>query len=433
MGIHKRKLTMAVCLLFLFITKLSAEDWPHWRGPNRNGIVGVSSGWPSNSWKQHPPKWKATVGQGSTSPVVIGESVYVMGWRNQQDILSCLEANSGKRIWTVSYSCPRYGRLATGDEGLYSGPTSTPEYDAETGYLYSLSCDGDLNCWDTARRGQQVWNINLHEKFTIDQRPKVGRSGRRDYGYTTAPLVHKNWVIVEVGANEGTLMAFDKSTGKQVWKSEATVPAGHTGALVPIEVEGIPCVAVMTFQGLLVTRIDGRNAGKTVAAHEWVTDFANNIVTPVVHENHVLITSGYNQAKICKLEITFRGAKILWEQKFSSKICTPVIHKGHVYWSWQRLRCLDYATGKQLWEGGRFGDAGSCIVTADDRLIVWGGHGTLALVETAFRSPTSYQELASINSGFKKDVWPHVVLANSHLYCKDRDGNLICYEMSVEK
>jgi outer membrane protein assembly factor BamB len=349
-----------------------------------------------------------------------------MGWRDEQDSVYCLQASNGQEIWSVSYKCPRYGRQATGDQGLYGGPTSTPEYDGDTGLLYTLSCDGDLKCWDTTQRGREIWNVNLYDRYQVQQRPQIGRSGRRDYGYTTSPLVYQDWVIVEVGADAGTLVAFEKRTGRQVWLSQAKGPAGHTGGLAPIHVERIPCVAVLTLRGLLVVRLDQDHAGKTVAEFAWETSFVNNIATPAVFENYVLITSGYNQNAICKLEITLRGAKQIWQQPFASKVCSPVIHQGHVYWGWQQLYCLDFARGDKLWEGGRFADAGSCIITSDDRLIMWGGQGSLALVETARRSPTAYRELARIDNLFSEDVWPHVVLSGGRLFCKDWKGNLKC-------
>ena len=108
----------------------------------------------------------------------------------------------------------------------------------------------------------------------------------------------------------------------------------------------------------------------------------------------MLITSAYNHKKICKLEITLGGARKLWEQPYASKVCSPIIHEGNVYWAWQQMHCLDFATGELKWQGGNFGDAGSCILTSDERLIVWGGRGKLAVVDTAVLSPTKYSELA---------------------------------------
>jgi hypothetical protein len=117
----------------------------------------------------------------------------------------------------------------------------------------------------------------------------------------------------------------------------------------------------------------------------------------------------------------------MWKTNVHSKICTPVIHKGKVYWVFQQPYCLDFATGRQLWTGPRrFGDAGSCIVTGDERLIIWAKRGDLVLAETAERSPDAFKELARIDGLMRDDVWPHVVLCQGRLYVKDRRGNLKC-------
>ncbi|MBI1900728.1 MAG: PQQ-binding-like beta-propeller repeat protein [Planctomycetia bacterium] len=406
-------------------------DWPHWRGPNRNDLVDEQSGWKGKEWLEGNPLWTAHVGAGSTSPIVVESRVYVLGNDGQSDNLFCLDAATGKQIWKTSYRCRRYGRNANGDEGLYSGPTSTSEYDDESGLLYTLSCDGDLAAWDTRDQGRKAWGINLYDRYRMPPRPRVGRSGQRDYGYTASPLVHGSWLIVEVGSPEGNLMAFDKRTGERVWTSQSRDLAGHTGGLVPMTVEGVPCAAVLTFSHLLVARLDAGSEGRTVAEYPWITEFANSIATPAVHEQFVVVTSGYNHDSVCKLEITLRGARKVWErERASSKTCSPVIHKGRVYWAFGRLQCLDFESGKTVWEGPRVGDAGSCIVTADDRLIVWADRGDLFLAETAQRSPEKYEELWRRRGLAENDVWPHVVLADGKLFCKDRDGRLACLRIA---
>ncbi len=246
-----------------------AADWPHWRGPARNDVVTETSGWNGDAWPRGE-LWSADVGEGSTSPLVVAGRVYTMGWRGDHDHVVCLDANSGKTLWSRQYPCPQYGRQAMGDQGIYSGPSSTPEFDADTGLLYTLSTDGDLHCWSTRQQGALVWSTNLYDSFRIPRRPKVGRSGWRDYGYTSSPLVWKEWLIVEVGAvDEGNLVAFDKLTGARRWTSESRSPAGHNGGPVPIRVEGVPCVAVHNHDGLLVARLDPGHAGQTVATHPW--------------------------------------------------------------------------------------------------------------------------------------------------------------------
>lgn len=404
-----------------------ADDWPHWRGPSRNDIVASSSGWDGQNWISSKPLWTAQVGEGASSPLLVKGQVFTLGHGNGQDVVSCLEATTGKLVWSVSVPARRYGRNATGDEGLYSGPSSTPEFDPETGYLYTLGSDGDLFCRDTTQRGATVWQRNLYDDYAMPQRPRVGRSGRRDYGYTAAPLIYRDWLLVEAGGPKGTIVAFERKTGREAWRSQATDPAGHTGGPALMTVENVPCLATLTFAGLLVIRLDEGHAGETVATWPWVTDFANNIAGPAVFGDSVLITSEYNQSALCRLKITLRGAEQVWKVPHASKACTPVIHDGKIYIAWDRLRCLDWSSGRLLREGSSVGDAGSCVLTSDRKLIVWCGRGDLLLIEADDSSDRAGKELAAVRRLAADDVWPHVVVADGRILCRDRHGHLLCF------
>lgn len=422
-------------LVFLILSCLAAsfcwaEDWPHWRGPNRNGITAELSGWDGAKWRLSELAWNKNVGEGCTSPVVIGDRLYTMGWRGK-DTVYCLGATTGKELWKQSYPCPRYGRNSVGDKGIYSGTTATPSFDYETGYLYTLSVDGDLNCWNSQKQGSHVWGINLYDRYRVPRRPNVGkRNSQRDYGYTSSPLVLKDQLIVEVGSRIGNLVSFDKKDGRQKWVSQSKDEAGHTGSPVPITIDGISCVVVLTLRNLVVTRVDPGHEGATMATFPWITDFGNNIPTPAVHGDTVLITSAYNHFEMCKLRISRTGAAEVWRQEVASGVCSPIVHDGHIYWAWRGIHCLELKTGKEEWVGGKVGTAGSCIVTADDRMIVWSNRGELQLVETAARSPNELQILSERKRLFSTDVWPHVVLANGNLYCKDRDGNIRSFRVN---
>ena len=407
-------------------------DWPHWRGPGRNDVVAEDSGWDRGAWPLQKPEWSTEVGAGATSPLVVDGRLYTMGNDDGRDTVWCLDAATGKTLWKTSYPCARYGRFAAGDEGLYAGVTSTPEFDPQTGYLYTLSADGDLSCWDTKTAGRRVWRRNLYDDHGMRQRAKIGRSPKRDYGYTSSPLLDADSLIVEVGSPQGNLMGFEKHSGRRLWASESTDQAGHTAGPVPITVQGVPCVAVLTLHHLLVARLDSRNRGKTVAEHPWATEFANNIASPAVEGSSVLITSGYNHRSMCKLQITLRGASAEWEQPYYSKVCTPIIHGGRVFWAWRKLTCLDFRTGRLMWSGQQnTGDAGSCILTGDGRLIAWSGRGDLSLVQLPSRPDGSPRQLARTAVPCRDDVWPHVVLAGGRLYCKDRWGVLCCFRLTA--
>jgi outer membrane protein assembly factor BamB len=406
------------------------EDWPHWRGAQRNGTTSESSRWEEGGWQKPREHWRVAVGEGSSSPLVVAGHVYTLGWADGQEQISRLDTDSGRVDWRQAYRAPQYGRRSDGDKGLYSGPSATPEYDPLTGRLYTLGSDGELQCREAAT-GKLVWRRPLYDEFEVPQRPKVGRSGRRDYGCTSAPVVAGEMLVVEIGAATGCLVGFDKRDGRTLWQSQSKSPAGHTGGPVPLSVQGVPCVAVHNFDGLLVTRLDPEHLGETVAEFPWRTEFANNIASLTVCDDSVLLTSHYNQQKTARIRVTLRGAERVWEQNVASKVCSPVVRDGHVYLAWQEVICLDFDTGRIRWRGGRTGDPGSCIATADDRIIVWSGRGTLSLVDSARRSPDRYHELSSHPVLSNTDAWPHVVLSRGRLYCKDRGGALVCLDLSA--
>ncbi|HEV3259723.1 MAG TPA: PQQ-binding-like beta-propeller repeat protein, partial [Gemmataceae bacterium] len=225
--------------------------------------------------------------------------------------------------------------------------------------------------------------------------------------------------------------AFDKRTGERRWASEYRGPAGHTGGLAPITVERVPCVAVLTLHDLLVVRLDRGNEGKTVATYPWKSAWADNVLTPAVKGDCVLISSWHTHKSICKVKITLRGAERLWEQPYASHVGSPLAHGDYIYMAAERLFCLDWETGKLVWEGGSYGTGGACVMTGDGKLIVWSDLGRVTLVDGAQESPKQYRQLARIARVFAGGhAWPHTVLADGLLYCKDREGKLKCFSTS---
>jgi outer membrane protein assembly factor BamB len=194
-------------------------------------------------------------------------------------------------------------------------------------------------------------------------------------------------------------------------------------------VQGIPCVAVLTLRGLLVVRLDPAHLGETLARFPWETHFANSIAAPAVDGDSVILTSGYSQSRTARVRMTASGAELVWEAKgVFSKVCTPIVADGRVYFAWHKLRCLDWETGAQLWAGGRFGDDASMILTADRRLVVFGG-GSLALCATDAASSDGFEQLAIREDVVPARGWPHVALSAGRILCRDRDGRLVCLNL----
>ena len=419
---------MACIFLAACVARPAAgADWPQWRGPNRDDVALESSGHPGG-W---PPVklWERNVGKGCTSAIIVGGRLYVMGWHgggggrssSGTDTLYCLEAATGREVWKQTYPCRYQGRLRTGDTSAYGGPSSTPTFDRQTGWLYTLSVDGDLRCWDAKNGGRLVWAKNLHDVSRIRQRPDAGE-GRRDYGHTSAPLVHGDLLIVEAASSDGTVMAFEKRTGRRRWASEFREPGGHTSGPVLMKVGGIDCIASLALFRLVVMRADEGNEGKTGATFHWQTDFANNIPTPAVAGNLIVLTSNYNVSKTGLIEISMNGARQRWATRQHSKVCSPVVYKNRIFTVDGAAKCLDLATGETRWRGGNFGH-GSCLVTSDDKVIVW-GNGKLALVE-ALPTDDEYRELSRVERVCRGTCYPHVCLSDGLICCKDRDGHMV--------
>jgi hypothetical protein len=411
-----------------------AADWPQWRGPEHTGVSPERSGWP-DGW---PPRklWGKNVGKGCTSPILAGGKLYTMGWHGSggrrakagTDTVWCFDAATGRELWKQSYPCRYQSRVRTGDTRAYGGPSSTPTFDAATGYLYTLSIDGDLRCWDAARGGKPVWRVNVFDRYRIKQRPDVG-GGRRDYGFPGSPLVRGDLVIAEVGAAEGTVIAFDKMTGAERWRSRYNEPAGHSSGPVPMTLAGHDCLATLALRHVVVMRADGDRAGRTLAAWKWQTDFANNIPTPAVAGSRILVTSAYNVSRTACFEITPRGVQERWRTREHSKVSSPVVYKGRVFMADGSLKCLDLASGKTRWKGGSFGH-GSCLVAAGDEKLLAFGKGRLVLLD-ASPSAAEYRELSRAENLVGGTCYPHLALADNIVACKDRNGDLVC--LSVRK
>ena len=421
---------MAVAAAWLVLAALVAgaalgADWPQWRGPARDDVTTERSGYPEG-WPP-APLWKKSVGKGCTSPILAGRRLYTMGFHGPErgsgtDTVFCLDARTGTEVWKQSYRSRYFSRIATGDENQYGGPNSTPTFDAASGRLYTLGTDGDLVCWDARRGGTRVWALNLHDTYQVPRRVDVGR-GTRDYGFPGSPVVLGDVIIVEVGDDDGTVMAFDKTTGRRRWRSEAAEFAGHSGGPVPFTVEGMPCLATLALRKVIVMRIDAGHEGRTVAEYPWTTDFANNIPTPAAWQNRLVVTSAYNHEHTALLEVTPGGIREVWRVRDHAGVCSPVIWKGRLFMVDGAARCLDLATGRRIWSGGSYYH-GSCLVTGDGKVIAFGA-GRVALLDAA---ADAYRELGRVDGLFSATCYPHVALSDGVLAVKDMEGNLVCLD-----
>jgi len=390
-----------------------AADWPSWRGPDRTDISAEDSGWKAGGWPPAAAAWWKDVGAGENSPVVGGGRVFVLGRAGGADNVYCLDPATGNEVWKQTYPSRGRSRFATGDEGAYiEGTISTPSYDAQTGYLFSLGVDGELNCWNTAQKGAKVWGFNLFDTFRVGR-----RSGNRDYGYTSSPLVYGDWVVAEVGSGQGNLVAFDKKTGKRAWASEDTSMAGHTGGPVPIVVDKVPCIAALCLGELLVVRTDPGKEGRTVAKYPYRPQYNAYLTTPAWWDGLMVVSNHLGSDDLVQISL---GSAVRRGNSPHVEVSSPIFCKNRLYKIAGRLECWDVkATGiTKVWAGDDFGTGGTLILTADDKLICL-GNGRLALYDADGKK---LAEKSGVATG-----WPHVAFAGGRVYCKNSGGRLECY------
>ena len=211
-----------ICLaaLLALIPSALADDWPQWRGPNRDGIS-KESGWLAN-WPAEGPKklWEASVGVGYSSFSVSKGKLYTMGNVAENDIVSCFDAGTGKLEWKHEYPC------LSKDPNGYHGTRCTPTVDG--GLVYTLSRQGNFFCLDAAT-GKVKWSKDFRKDF--------GSESPR-WGFAGSPLIEKDWVLAEVGGevrDAGGLREPEEPLVRLVVVAEGVHPVGRDREVEALE------------------------------------------------------------------------------------------------------------------------------------------------------------------------------------------------------
>ena len=392
--------------LLVVLTGLSAvtraDDWPRWRGPHFDGIS-RETGW-LTQWPAEGPKqvWKASVGIGYASCAVSQGRLYTMGNTEEEDSVYCLDALTGKELWKHTYPC------TAKDPNGYLGPRCTPTVDGNR--VYSVSRRGQFFCLDTAT-GKVIWE----KDFPKDYGAKIPT-----WGFAGSPLIEGGWVICEVGGAGSSVVAFDKATGQEVWKTGNDAIA--YSSIVPFDQKGQRCLAELNAAGIL-----GRNAkdGAELWRFPWKTSYDVNAATPIVSDGKVFVSSGYNKG--CALiDFSSGEAKAVWQnKKMRNHVASCVLWKGCLYgFDESKFKCLDWATGEEKWAEARYGKG--CVSAAGDKFIVYSDKGRVAVVDP---SPEGCKEICGFQVLTGKDTWAIPVLANGRLYCRSQQ-DLVCLDVS---
>ena len=382
--------------------KVVQEDWSDWRGPRRDGIsreTGLSLDWTTSKPKRI---WDRELGIGYSSMTVVGDRLFTMGAEQDVESVFCLDVSDGSTLWKVHSG-------ATFKNSYGDGPRGTPIVDGKN--VYALGANGDLLCLAT-QSGEVVWQTNILKRF--------GAKNIR-WGVSTTPLIDGNKLIVNVGSKQASIVAFNKTDGKVIWKSHDDV-AGYSSPVridVPSDDGPVPHLVVWCGKSLVGLKpADGSVQWK----HQWLTTDDMNIATPIfdpaTRTLYVSASRGTGRCSAYRLTATkgtVKSEEIYTNKQMKNHYNSCVLLKGHLYgFDNNVMKCQELATGKILWTNRTVGKG--AVISAQGHLVVLGEKGEMALVQA---SPKAYTEKGRFQALASKRAWTPPALARGKLYVRD--------------
>jgi outer membrane protein assembly factor BamB len=426
---------LAGCAIGLIAGSVQAQDWPQWRGPNRDAkVTGFKA--PATWPKELKETWKVTVGDGVATPALVGDKLYVFSRQSGNEVIRCLNASDGKTVWEDKYEA----RPASGAAASFPGPRCSPT--VAEGKLITLGVQGTLTCYD-AESGKQLWrkteNKTLPRFFT-----------------SSSPIVVNGLCIAQVGGErEGGIVAFDLTSGEEKWRWSEDGTAYASPVLLTIG--DAKLLVAETANNIVAIDISG---GKLL----WKTDFAvtggrgYNASTPMV-DGQTIIYSGSNRGTKA-VKVTKEGdrlsAKELWKNKDNSvQFNTPIVHDGLVFGLTARgeLFCINAEDGKTARTAPMPRAAGSAAGGAGGarpggggggrpgggRMMMGGGAGYGSIVDAGAvlfaltpaaqlvvfePNAKEFKKIASYKVG-ERDTYAYPIVSGNRIFVKDKDSVIL--------
>jgi len=378
------------------LSEARAQDWPQWRGPNRDGIskeTGLLKQWPTEG----PALiWKATgAGGGYSSLAISGGRIFTMGVRGGRENVIAFDVATGKEVWATPH-----GGVFTNDRG--DGPRGTPTVDGDR--LYALGGNGDLSCMET-KTGKIVWTLNILQKF--------GGSNPK-WGISESPLVIGEKVLVNPGGPNASVMALNKKDGSVIWKTQSD-EAGYSSAM-PVQIGGTTQIVFFTDQRAL--GVDLKD-GKFLWSYPKASNNVANVATPVVRGNRVFVSSDYGTgAALVEIKADGTAQEVYFTKEMRNHHSSSILIGDYLYgFSSGILTAMRFDTGVVAWKDRSVGKGS--LVFADGNLYAFSENGVVGLIEA---TPTGYVEKGRFR--IQQDslpTWTHPVIAGGRLYLRDQN------------
>lgn len=386
----------------------SWRDFPQFLGPARDGrIEGVRL---ERDWTAHPPRtlWRRPVGAGWSGFAVAGADAITAEQRGEREAIVCYDRLTGAERWAHEH----VARYETTLGGL--GPRATPTIAAER--VFALGATGLLDALER-RTGRLLWERDILAENGAQNLP---------WGASASPLVLGELVIVPAGGSSGrSLVAYEAASGERRWST------GDDGAAyaspVLAELAGVP--QVLSFNNGSLSAHDPAS-GALLWSQPWTATNPNVSQPLALDGDSVILSTGYGigwaRYRVARDQTGRWSLAEQWKSlALKSKFANFVLHEGHVYgFDDGILACLDSASGRRVWKGGRYGHGQLLLV--DDLLLVMSEAGDLVLVEAG---PTELRELARLPV-FSDKTWNPPAFAPPHLFLRN-DREAVCLELPL--
>jgi outer membrane protein assembly factor BamB len=391
---HQSRVVVATIVLLSGL--VHASDWPQWRGPARDGIsaeTGLLTAWPAGGPRAI---WTVTgLGEGYAAVSVAGGRVYTQGQRGSRQYVFALDVNNGAKLWEAATG-------NTFDESRGNGPRGTPTVDGTR--IYALSADGVLVCLDAAS-GKAIWTQNLLKTY---------RGSIPPWGISESPLIDGDRVIVMPGGQGASIVALDKNTGKEVWRSGSD-PAGYSSAVIG-QFDGIRQIVALNANAVVGLRADN---GQQLWRYTKVSNQTANIATPIVHDGRVFVSTEYESGGAL-LKVGGKAAtEVYYTRNMRNHYSSSVLVDDVLYgFNSSILTAMRFSTGEVLWRDRSVGKGS--VTYADKHLYVLGEDAALALVEAR---PDRYLEKSRFSLRQSRyPTWAPPVIADGRLYIRNQDS-----------
>ena len=391
--------------LILSLTTLGA-DWPQWRGIARDGIA--RDPLPAQFPTQAAPLWRQPSGHAYASPVVAGGRVIVFEEADAQETARCLDRKTGATLWKTAI-----GEAYT-DE-FEPGPRCTPVIDGDL--VFFQTCRGEFQC-RSITDGALKWRFNFKDYGMVwieDKSGGPGAASRR--GNSGAPVVDGDRLFVQIGSADGaSIGAFDKHTGKLLWKSQNDLTTYSSA--VTATLAGRRQVISATCEGLLAL---STTDGSVLWRVPFKTGANRNVLTPIVDGDTVVFashTTGLQAQKISPAGVDSPALKAdtAWfNRQVKINLGTPVLWKGFLYGHGENRNfiCVDVSNGRVKWSQPGFGAVTSTLAAGDRLLALTDGGEALLLAA----NPEKYEELGRMQVCGK--TFSHPAYSDGILFVRD--------------